>query len=49
MITDYYGYTNKQDSSQKVPEVTILPTLGTHAPLTEEEKQRMFGSEVCGK
>ena len=27
-------------------EVKVLPALGTHVPMTREEKQRMFGHEI---
>jgi hypothetical protein len=49
MITDYYGYTNTDEGNAitKVPKVTILPTLGTHAPMTQEQIKVMYGSEVC--
>jgi hypothetical protein len=49
MITDYYGYTNTDEGDAKtnVPKVTILPTLGTHAPMTQEQIKVMYGSEVC--
>ena len=48
MITDYYGYTGADDKSNNktVPKVTILPTLGTHAPMTQEQIQIMYGGEV---
>ena len=53
MVTDYYGYTsNKSDDGNNVkpvPRVTILPTLGTHAPMTPKEIKSMFGEELAAK
>lgn len=48
MITDYYGFTAGGDkkTDDKVPTVTILPTLGTHAPMTQEQIKIMYGDEV---
>lgn len=46
MITDYYGFTGGGKHTKNVPTVTILPTLGTHAPMTQEQIQIMYGDEV---
>ena len=51
MVTDYYGYTNntKKDNTKQVPKIEILPTLGTHAPMTNKEIATMFGEELAKK
>ncbi|KAL3931730.1 MAG: hypothetical protein SGBAC_011173 [Bacillariaceae sp.] len=51
MITDYYGFTAGGDkkTDDKVPTVTILPTLGTHAPMTQEQIKIMYGDELAAK
>lgn len=47
MVTDYYGFTgNDKKADDKVPTVTILPTLGTHAPMTQQQIKIMYGDEV---
>ena len=50
MITDYYGFTgtagDKKKDGNDVPTVTILPTLGTHAPMTQQQIKIMYGDEV---
>ena len=45
MITDYYGFTRGAEN-KTVPKVTILPTLGTHAPMTQEQIKTMSGDDV---
>ena len=32
-----------------VPQIQILPALGTHAPMTNDEIQKMFGTELAQK
>lgn len=49
MITDFYGYTGGNGDETNVPKVTILPTLGTHAPMTQEQIKIMYGDEVSQK
>lgn len=36
-------------ASTTVPNIQILPALGTHAPMTETQIRRMFGEELAGK
>jgi nickel-dependent lactate racemase len=53
MIAEHYGYikNNTDESTQggPVPKVQILPALGTHAPMTQEQIHIMFGEELASK
>lgn len=54
MICDHYGYTaggpeRSDTSTNSTPNVTILPALGTHAPMTDNEIRKMYGAELAEK
>ncbi|CAJ1949265.1 unnamed protein product [Cylindrotheca closterium] len=36
-------------TAKNVPSVTILPTLGTHAPMTQQQIKIMYGDELAAK
>lgn len=39
----------KVETSESSPNITILPALGTHFPMTEEQIKTMFGEELAEK
>ena len=41
--------TERRTKSQSKPNITILPALGTHFPMTEAQIKSMFGSELASK
>ena len=41
--------TTKKEKTKQVPKIEILPTLGTHAPMTNKEIATMFGEELAKK
>jgi nickel-dependent lactate racemase len=48
LICNHYGFTGaKKDANGISPAVTILPALGTHAPMTNDEIRKMFGDELA--
>jgi nickel-dependent lactate racemase len=61
MISQHYGFTTEEkgsppaekkrrcDVTTPVPQIQILPALGTHAPMTTEETRKMFGQELASK
>jgi nickel-dependent lactate racemase len=51
MIAEHYGYIKNTDESAQrpVPNVQILPALGTHAPMTQEQIHSMFGEDLASK
>mmetsp|Transcript_17348 Transcript_17348/g.37864 ORF Transcript_17348/g.37864 Transcript_17348/m.37864 type:complete len:501 (-) Transcript_17348:205-1707(-) len=57
MICEHYNFIPSQDSpqgqgeetKQKGPEIEIMPALGTHAPMTQDEILKMFGEELAKK
>ena len=51
MICEYYNFipSSGQSKSTSFPKIEILPALGTHAPMTREEIQKMYGAELGKK
>lgn len=49
MISEYYGYTKNTDETKAVPKVQIMPALGTHTPMTNEQIKNMFGEDLAAK
>jgi len=58
MVCEYYNYipspSPPHEKKQKTevettPKIEILPALGTHAPMTNEEIRKMFGEELANK
>ena len=54
-VCEYYGFIphgNSLDASDipvdDVPKISILPALGTHAPMTGDEIEKMFGPHIAG-
>jgi nickel-dependent lactate racemase len=59
MICHHYGFTGTNGTNGTgsgatnhanetvVPTITILPALGTHAPMTNDEIRKMFGNELA--
>lgn len=39
----------KMESSKYSPDITILPALGTHYPMTETQIEKMFGTKLAEK
>jgi nickel-dependent lactate racemase len=60
-ICEYYGFIqtsddvesnalkNHADESSSVPQIQIIPALGTHAPMTQQQIQQMFGTKLATK
>ncbi len=46
MIAEYFGHIKKDDSTKQLPKLQILPALGTHAPMTQQQIDTMFGKEL---
>jgi nickel-dependent lactate racemase len=52
MMAEYFGFIKGKDAvdhKKNVPTLQILPALGTHAPMTQEEIKRMFGDRLAAK
>jgi nickel-dependent lactate racemase len=49
MIAEYYGYINNKNNNKTVPKIQIMPALGTHNPMTQEQIETMFGEELAAK
>lgn len=57
IICEYYNFIPRTDSPSQsrtktdgsVTNIEILPALGTHAPMTQEEIRKMFGEELARK
>ncbi|GKY93986.1 hypothetical protein MPSEU_000365400 [Mayamaea pseudoterrestris] len=53
IICEHYNFIPRADNdpaaamSHKVPNVDILPALGTHAPMTKDEISKMFGPHIA--
>lgn len=47
MICNHYGFIGTNRYSQSAPSVTILPALGTHSPMTNDEIRKMYGAELA--
>ena len=43
------GYGPESIKSESKPQISILPALGTHFPMTEGQIKSMFGSELASK
>ena len=55
MVTEYYNFIptstseSKKLKSSNTPDIQILPALGTHAPMTEEQIKTMYGEKLAQK
>ena len=59
-ICEYYGFiqtshddesnaSNQAEKSSPMPQIQIIPALGTHAPMTHQQIQQMFGAALAAK
>lgn len=55
-ISEYYNFTEREDDTTRVsttssssPSIQIIPALGTHAPMKQEQIELMFGSNLANK
>lgn len=51
LVSEHYNFTGggASSSSSSSPNITILPALGTHAPMTHEQIKTMFGEDLATK
>jgi nickel-dependent lactate racemase len=53
MICEYYNFIKSSDSSAETktppPSISILPALGTHAPMTPQQIEAMYGTALNEK
>jgi nickel-dependent lactate racemase len=52
MVCEYYNFIKSSDSSAETktpPSISILPALGTHAPMTPSQIESMYGSALNEK
>lgn len=47
MIAEYYGHIKNTNNQNVPPKLEILPALGTHAPMTKEQIETMFGADLA--
>jgi nickel-dependent lactate racemase len=47
MIAEYYGHIKSSGNEKALPKLQIMPALGTHAPMTQEQIEIMYGKELA--
>ena len=53
-MSEYYEFTDGQEgakstSNRSIPEMKIIPALGTHAPMTDPQIRSMYGDKLADK